>query len=63
MAFDGLRTKVLSVHQSPLNVDRWCLVLACGHDIWVTAKHRPRCKTAKCMKLHMVRTWLPSNTT
>ena len=43
-----LKSRIESVKQSPLNAHRWCLQLDCGHDVWVTAKQRPRGRTAQC---------------
>ena len=40
---------VESVKQSPLNAFRWCLALDCGHDQWITAKHRPTRQTLRCI--------------
>lgn len=42
------RSRVLSVKQSPLNEQRWCLNLECGHEVWITAKRRPTRKLATC---------------
>jgi hypothetical protein len=42
--------KVISIHQSPLNPQQWCLGLECGHDIWVTTKREPKAKEATCEK-------------
>jgi hypothetical protein len=41
--------EVLRVTLSPLNNRRWCLGLACGHELWVTAKRRPTRRTAVCV--------------
>lgn len=43
-------SKVIHVKQSPLNPQRWCCDLDCGHDQWVTAKKRPTRKTLACDK-------------
>jgi DNA-directed RNA polymerase subunit RPC12/RpoP len=43
-----LITKVLAVHQSPMNHLRWLLCPQCGHEIWIMSKRSPRCKTIKC---------------
>jgi len=40
--------KVLRAFRSPLNPQRWCLTLECGHEVWVTSKSRPKRQTAKC---------------
>jgi len=45
-----MKVRVMSVKQSPLNPLRWLLTLACGHEIWVTAKQRPRVRTGRCPK-------------
>lgn len=39
---------VLRATQAPANASRWCLDLACGHEVWVTATRRPRQKQAAC---------------
>ncbi len=41
---------VVEVHRSPLYPQRWCMGLACGHDVWVTSKTRPKRKTEECTK-------------
>lgn len=28
--------------QSPMNAQRWCLTLSCNHEVWITAKQRPK---------------------
>ena len=43
-----LSRDVVSVHQSPMNAERWMLVLSCGHKLWVTAKRRPQRKWEIC---------------
>jgi len=42
------RQRVKRVTQSPLNPQRWCLELECGHDEWVTSKTRPKRAKAEC---------------
>lgn len=42
--------RIESVKQSPMNGQRWCLQLDCGHDEWVTAKRRPTRQTISCSK-------------
>ena len=42
------RRGVVYVDQSPMNPVRWCLTLACRHEIWVTAKRRPMTKVVDC---------------
>lgn len=39
---------VRRVDQSPMNAQRWCLTLSCGHEIWVTSKTRPQRMKAPC---------------
>ena len=41
---------VTRVTQSPLNTSRWCLDLACGHEVWMTANQKPRRKQATCAR-------------
>ena len=48
MATYDKKYKVLRTDQSPMNPKRWCLELACGHEIWMTATKRPARKTAFC---------------
>lgn len=43
-----MKRKVVSVKVSPLNPLQWCITLECRHDVWVTAKQKPRRKTADC---------------
>lgn len=43
-----IRQNVTKVTRSPINAKRWCLDLACGHELWVTATRRPASKTAVC---------------
>lgn len=40
--------KVVSVRQSSVLADRWCLTLSCGHELWVQSAREPREKTAVC---------------
>lgn len=42
--------KVLKVTQAPLNKLQWCCSLHCGHDVWVTAKRRPKGQNLACPK-------------
>ena len=42
------RQRVVRTDQSPVNPKQWCLTLACGHDVWVTSKARPKRKTEEC---------------
>lgn len=41
---------VLYVTQSPMNKQQWLLQLACGHDVWVTSKGKPKRKDIDCTK-------------
>lgn len=41
---------VTGVRQSPMNAMRWSVDLSCGHDVWVTAKKRPKAKAMTCPK-------------
>ena len=43
-----LGRRVVGIRQSPLNDHRWMLSLACGHELWVTAKRRPKRQTIRC---------------
>ena len=42
------KARIDRVTQSPMNEQRWCLDLDCGHRIWVTAKRRPTRKQIGC---------------
>jgi hypothetical protein len=42
------RQSVVLVVRSPMNPLVWCLVLACGHEAWVTSQSKPTRKTALC---------------
>jgi hypothetical protein len=42
--------RIESVKQSPMNGQRWCLQLDCGHDEWVTAKSRPTRQSIRCSR-------------
>ena len=44
------KVQVVSVTQSPLNPKQWLLMMADGHDFWVTASRRPSCGMRKCEK-------------
>lgn len=39
---------VQRVDQSPMNPQRWCLTLSCGHEEWVTSKSKPKRMKMKC---------------
>jgi hypothetical protein len=52
MPSDTLATRVIAVHQSPMNAQRWCLTLQCGHELWVTATRKPKTQTVKCPQRH-----------
>jgi hypothetical protein len=41
---------VQRVTQSPVNPKRWALDLSCGHEVWVTAKSKPKRMKAKCYR-------------
>lgn len=41
---------VTAVRQSPMNAQRWCCDLDCGHEVWITAKRRPISKKLACEK-------------
>src|SRR5437762_12283965 len=41
-AMKPIRQTVRRVDQSPLNKERWCLTLGCGHEIWKTSKSKPK---------------------
>lgn len=43
-----MKRKVLRIVQSPMNPQRWCLELDCGHEEWVTAKARPKRTYTNC---------------
>jgi hypothetical protein len=43
-----MNVEVRRVVQSPMNPRQWCLELACGHDVWVTAGRKPKAKTNHC---------------
>ena len=46
--------KVLQIKQSPLNVQRWCCILDCGHDQWITQKQKPTRKTLVCERCNQL---------
>ena len=41
--------------QSPMNAKRWCLLLSCGHEKWVTATRRPQRMKERCDQCPAVR--------
>lgn len=50
-----MKRAVIRVDRSPMNPDRWCLTLECGHETWIGAvrrasqqPRRPTAKTANC---------------
>ena len=43
-------SRVESVKQSPMNEERWCLQLDCGHDEWVTSARRPTRQMIRCSR-------------
>ena len=38
------KKRIVRVDRSPLNPKRWCLMLECGHEEWVTATAKPKKK-------------------
>ncbi len=46
--------KIMKVVQradrSPLNPRRWCLILTCGHEVWITSARRPNRVAVPCPK-------------
>jgi hypothetical protein len=60
-----MKVKVKRVTQSPMNDKRWCLELACGHELWVGAARRVTTKEVDCglceaprlQKLRAARNW------
>lgn len=36
------------IDQSPMNPQRWCITLSCGHEIWVTCAREPKRKKYPC---------------
>lgn len=45
-----MQKAVTRVTQSPMNPKQWALDLECGHEVWVTATHRPNKKRHDCPK-------------
>jgi hypothetical protein len=43
-----MKQLVKRVDQSPMNAGRWLLTLACGHELWVTSRARPKRQEADC---------------
>lgn len=37
-----MKRQVRSVHQSPMNAQRWLLVLECSHELWITSARQPK---------------------
>lgn len=37
-----MKQQISRVVQSPMNARRWSIELACGHEVWVTSRTRPR---------------------
>lgn len=35
-------SEIIRATQSPLNLQRWCVDLSCGHEMWITSKCRPK---------------------
>lgn len=42
------RHVVVRIDFSPMNAQRWLVLLACGHDTWVTSKRRPKFTKLEC---------------
>lgn len=40
--------KVHRATQSPMDAQRWCMELDCGHDEWVILARKPQRKTMCC---------------
>jgi len=45
---DVVKRNVTRVDQSPMNRLRWLLTLACGHEVWITSRSRPRRAKSAC---------------
>jgi hypothetical protein len=43
-----VKRRVVQIKQSPLNEQRWLMVLECNHELWVTRVRRPEAKQADC---------------
>jgi hypothetical protein len=41
-----IEKRVLRADRSPMNAQRWCCELECGHEVWVTRTRKP--KRAAC---------------
>lgn len=40
--------RVMDMKQSPMNALRYRLLLDCWHEVWITAKRRPRRRFMRC---------------
>jgi hypothetical protein len=43
-----MKVDVTRAIQSPMNATRWCLELACGHEVWVNGKSKPKKTKVDC---------------
>ena len=43
-----MESKIRRIIQSLVNPLRWYLQLVCGHEVLVTAEHRPVAKVVEC---------------
>lgn len=43
------------IDPSPMNPQRWCLQLSCGHEEWVTSKSKPTRRAIRCSKCETMR--------
>ena len=44
---------VTRIDQSPMNAQRWCLQLSCGHEEWLTAKRKPKKEKFRCSRCEL----------
>jgi hypothetical protein len=44
----GKVRSVVRVTQSPVNPQKWCLDLSCGHEKWVRGKRKPSKRVVPC---------------
>lgn len=44
------RQEVVRFDRSPMNAERWLATLGCGHEVWLTAKQRPKAKSMPCLQ-------------
>jgi len=45
--------KIIRITRSPLNPQRWCADLECGHEEWLTAKKKPTRQTIRCSRCNV----------